>query len=331
MPFPDDRWKAAIDDVVERFEISHYAVIQYDMGLYRMPGGTQQIQTTRVSPSYAELHRIQPVQGRWFRDADRQNLSPSLVVNEDYLTQLGVADISGRPTVVIGGATPALATIVGVIDEDLGGQPSAYRIDTSAGPWDAGEQTPSQFSSGPPSLELWVPDADADAVVAAVSAHMSALFDGAEVGVFRQDAGDQEKFQNTLRWVVRGAGLLVLFLGALGVLNVGLVTVRQRIREIGVRRSFGATSGRVFAAIMLESVVATFLAGLVAVVCSVALVRALPLDQILNGGQPLQDVPAFPVAAAIEGLLAATAVGALAGLLPAIIAVRAKVIDAIRF
>jgi putative ABC transport system permease protein len=331
MPFPDDRWKAAIDDVVARFEISHYAVIQYDMGLYRMPGGTQQIQTTRVSPSYAELHRIQPVQGRWFRDADRQNLSPSLVVNEDFLTQLGVADISGRPTVVIGGATPALATIVGVIDEDLGGQPSAYRIDTSAGPWDAGEQTPSQFSSGPPSLELWVPDADADAVVAAVSVHLSALFDGAEVGVFRQDAGDQEKFQNTLRWVVRGAGLLVLFLGALGVLNVGLVTVRQRIREIGVRRSFGATSGRVFAAIMLESVVATFLAGLVAVVCSVALVRALPLDQILNGGQPLQDVPAFPVAAAIEGLLAATAVGALAGLLPAIIAVRAKVIDAIRF
>jgi putative ABC transport system permease protein len=150
MPFPDDRWKAAIDDVVARFEISHYAVIQYDMGLYRMPGGTQQIQTTRVSPSYAELHRIQPVQGRWFRDADRQNLSPSLVVNEDFLTQLGVADISGRPTVVIGGATPALATIVGVIDEDLGGQPSAYRIDTSAGPWDAGEQTPSQFSSGPP-------------------------------------------------------------------------------------------------------------------------------------------------------------------------------------
>jgi putative ABC transport system permease protein len=331
MPLPADRWRDAVAEVVERFDITQYAVIQYDTGLYRMPGGTQQIQTTRVSPSYADLHRIQPIQGRWFRDADRLNLSPSLVVNEDFLTQLGVADLSGRPTVVIGGATPALATIVGVIEEDLGGMPSAYRIDTSAGPWDSGGQEPSPFSSGPPSLELWVPDADADAVVAAVQGHLSAVFDGAEVGVFRQDAGDQEKFQNTLRWVVRGAGLLVLFLGALGVLNVGLVTVRQRIREIGVRRSFGATSGRVFAAIMLESVVATFLAGLVAVACSVALVRALPLDQILNGGQPLQDVPAFPAAAAIEGLLAATAVGALAGLLPAIVAVRAKVIDAIRF
>jgi putative ABC transport system permease protein len=106
-------------------------------------------------------------------------------------------------------------------------------------------------------------------------------------------------------------------------------TVRQRIRKIGVRRSFGATSGRVFAATMLESVVATFLAELLAVACSVALVRALPPDQLL--GSPLQDVPRFPVAVAVEGLLAATVVGALAGLLPAIIAVRAKVIDAIRF
>ena len=54
------------------------------------------------------------------------------------------------------------------------------------------------------------------------------------------------------------------------------------------------------------------------------------LDKIRNGGQPLQNVPASQAAAAIESLLAATAVGALAGLLPVIIAVRAKVIDAMR-
>ena len=60
---------------------------------------------------------------------------------------------------------------------------------------------------------------------------------------------------------IRGAGIVVLILGGLGVLNIGLVTVRQRIREIGVRRSFGATSGRIFSAVMLESVCATALAG----------------------------------------------------------------------
>ena len=137
-----------------------------------------------------------------------------------------------------------------------------------------------------------------------------------------------------LRLAIRGAGVVVLVLGGLGVLNIGLVTVRQRIREIGVRRSFGATSSRVFSAIMLESVCATFLAGLAglaAVALSVVLVRNLPLESLLNSGVPLAETPAFPVAAAVEGLVAATAVGALAGLLPAVIAVRAKVIDAIRF
>ncbi|MGY1764583.1 hypothetical protein ACI79N_24440 [Geodermatophilus sp. SYSU D00805] len=64
---------------------------------------------------------------------------------------------------------------------------------------------------------------------------------------------------------------------------------------------------------------------------SVVLVRILPLERLLNSGVPLADTPGSPVAAAVEGLVAATAVGAPAGLLPAVIAVRARVIDAIRF
>ena len=45
----------------------------------------------------------------------------------------------------------------------------------------------------------------------------------------------------------------------------------------------------------------------------------------------VDDVPAFPLEAALIGLAAATGVGALAGLLPALVAVRVKVIDAIRY
>ena len=45
----------------------------------------------------------------------------------------------------------------------------------------------------------------------------------------------------------------------------------------------------------------------------------------------VSDFPPFPVDAAITGLIAATAVGALAGLLPALVAVRVRVIDAIRY
>jgi putative ABC transport system permease protein len=206
-----------------------------------------------------------------------------------------------------------------------------YRVAGGGGPWAAASADAQPSMSGPPSLELWVPADQVDEVMSTVQHDLGLAMPDVEVMVNRMDNSELEESMALLRLAIRGAGIVVLVLGGLGVLNIGLVTVRQRIREIGVRRSFGASSGRVFSAVMLESVCATAVAGVIAVAASIVLVRNLPLQRLLNGGVPLADNPGFPVAAAVEGLIAATAVGALAGLLPAIIAVRAKVIDAIRF
>ena len=330
---PADDWAAGVAALTSRYGLPPEAVatMSYQSGLYRVPGGTQMVDTIRVSPSYGPLHRVTPVMGRWFTDADRRNLSPALVVNPDFLSMLGVSDLSSHPTVVIGGPQPQLATVVGVARWSEG-YPSVYRIDESAGdPQVAGDPTLTGNYYGPPSLELWVPADQADAVQSAVRTDLARLLPGVDVQANRQDPENLESTIAKLRLAVRGAGIVVLVLGGLGVLNIGLVTVRQRIREIGVRRSFGATSGRVFSAVVLESVVATALAGLAAVALSVAIVRNLPLERWLGGGIPLADAPGFPLSAAVEGLVAATAVGALAGLVPALIAVRVKVIDAIRF
>ena len=130
--------------------------------------------------------------------------------------------------------------------------------------------------------------------------------------------------------VVSGAGVFVMVLGALGLVNISLVTVRQRIHEIGVRRSFGATSRRIFFSIMLESVVATVVAGIVGVGIAVVALRVVPLGAILSD-IPVPDNPPFPMSAALIGLVAVSGVGALAGIIPAIVAVRIRPIDAIRF
>ncbi|WP_448609171.1 ABC transporter permease [Geodermatophilus sp. URMC 60] len=332
MPPDPQEWDAAVADLTERYGITATARIGYEETRFRLPGGTQAVQTKRVSPSYGQLHRIEPVEGRWLREGDRDSLAPAVVVNEAFLGALGVPDLSSRPTVVIGGETPVRAAVVGVVREGYADELLAYRVDRSAGPWDAPrEADPSAMAFGPSTLELWVPAEQADDVMSVVMNDLGLALGGVQVDAYRQDSQGLEETLGMLRLAIRGAGVVVLVLGGLGVLNIGLVTVRQRIREIGVRRSFGATSSRVFSAIMLESVCATFLAGLAAVALSVVLVRNLPLEQLLNSGVPLAEIPAFPVAAAVEGLVAATAVGALAGLLPAVIAVRARVIDAIRF
>ena len=159
---------------------------------------------------------------------------------------------------------------------------------------------------------------------------MSILGDQFAAEVYRSDyaANGADPFES-IKLVAGGIALLVLFLGALSLVNISLVTIRQRIREIGIRRSFGATAGRVFFAVMMESVVATLAAGVIGVFLAVLVVRSpIVLAAIAPG---LIDVPAFPVDAALIGLASATAVGALAGLLPALVAVRVKVIDAIRY
>jgi ABC-type lipoprotein release transport system permease subunit len=332
MPPATQEWDAAVADLTERYGITATASIGHEETRFRLPGGTQAVQTRRVSPSYGQLHRIEPIEGRWLREGDRDSLAPAVVVNEAFLGALGVPDLSSQPTVVIGGRTPVRAAVVGVVREGYADEPLAYRVDRSAGPWDAPRAADSsEMGFSPPTLELWVPPEQADEVMAVVTNDLGLALGGVQVDAYRQDAQGLEETLGMLRLAIRGAGVVVLVLGGLGVLNIGLVTVRQRIREIGVRRSFGATSARVFSAIVLESVCATFLAGLAAVALSVVLVRNLPLERLLNSGVPLADTPGFPVAAAVEGLVAATAVGALAGLLPAVIAVRARVIDAIRF
>jgi putative ABC transport system permease protein len=332
MPPATQEWDAAVADLTERYGITATASIGHEETRFRLPGGTQAVQTRRVSPSYGQLHRIEPIEGRWLREGDRDSLAPAVIVNEAFLGALGVPDLSSQPTVVIGGRTPVRAAVVGVVREGYADELLAYRVDRSAGPWDAPRAAdPSEMGSSPPTLELWVPPEQADEVMAVVTNDLGLALGGVQVDAYRQDGQGLEETLGMLRLAIRVAGVVVLVLGGLGVLNIGLVTVRQRIREIGVRRSFGATSSRVFSAIMLESVCATFLAGLAAVALSVVLVRNLPLERLLNSGVPLADTPGFPVAAAVEGLVAATAVGALAGLLPAVIAVRARVIDAIRF
>ena len=152
---------------------------------------------------------------------------------------------------------------------------------------------------------------------------------GASVGVNRMDYLAYGDPLASLQWAVAGVAGVILLLGALGMLTVALVTVKYRVREIGIRRSFGATSGRIFVGVMMESLVATAVAGLLGVMLAVAVVKNPWVESHLAPG--LDAYPPFPLGAALIGMGAAIVVGALAGAIPALIAIRVKVIDAIRF
>lgn len=274
-----------------------------------------------VQPDWAVIHRLQMVSGRFLVDGDAARLVPAVVLNQKATEVLGT---TGRATPYGVRLTPLTsAVVVGTVQRDEYG-PEVISLPTGPSWLPAAATTNST-----PTLEMWVPTEHADAIRGAVDRAVKAQgYDGPA-----QALGDDESLQKVVTvagWGIRGISLFALALGALGVLNVGVVTVRQRVREIGVRRALGASSARVFAGIMLESVVATALAAVAAIAVAVAVVVNLPLETLARDAG-ISEVPPFPWQAAVEAFVAATVVGALVGLVPAVIAVHAKVIDAIRY
>lgn len=327
------RLDATYRETLERYGIEHASRRLYTSLEARFPDGTQPIEVQAVDAEYGTLMRLVPDEGRWFTDADVDAYAPALVVNETFLRTLGHADLSSHPTVEIGGDHPVLATVVGVtVDPYPDVMPSAFVLYGQYERWLTGAGGDAAASMGPwqplPELMAWVPREEHRALQKQITRDVQAAVPGFDVWSSDND-WDPSMIDGATKWVGIGVGGFALLLGGLGLVNIALVTVRHRIREIGIRRSFGATSSRVFFGVMLESVVATVVAGLVGVVLAVAIVKNIPVDRVFGGG--IQDMPPFPFSAAAVGMAAATFVGALAGLIPALFAVRVKVIDAIRY
>ena len=339
-----DRVSTALASFVSRYEASSWATSYTTKVRFAFPDGPRQVSTQAVSLGYGTLHHTPVAQGRWFSGDDADDLSPTLVVSQGFLENLGVSELTEPITITSYTPVRTTFTIVGVLKPDENAS-SPYCTTTNADGDDIPcpqplsafvladsyeQQLPEQTERPIPTLEIWAGKDEAKQVKELAKRNLDAQFGKGSTQVSDNLAiSNAGVSADAFTTVVTGAGVFIMILGALSLVNISLVTVRQRIHEIGVRRSFGATSRRIFFSIMLESAVATVVAGVVGVGMAIVALRMVPLSSVL--GIPTASNPPFPMVAAIIGLLAATGVGALSGIIPAIVAVRIRPIDAIRY
>lgn len=330
-PVDADAFDARFSRVTERFDFSHTARIAQGVTLdVQLPDGITPVAARLMDPAYPQIHREQLLEGRWFVDADVEAMAPPIVITEALWDRLGRVPLSQHPTVAINGPAGGTYQVIGVVprqgfgDEELRVDLlfDAYRARVDALP----KETSTQY-------EVWVGPQQANEIGPVLAMDLRAgLPAGQTVTVSRTDWGAQPgamDAQATFEMITGGIASLILALGALSLINIQLVAMRQRVREIGVRRAFGASSGRVFFSVFLESLVATTVAGVVGIAIVVAVLRSDWVVTSMFYG--IQDVPPFPMRAAIVGLVASVIVGAVSGFIPALVALRVKVIDAIRF
>lgn len=135
-------------------------------------------------------------------------------------------------------------------------------------------------------------------------------------------------------WVV---GLLTLVAGIVGISNIMLIVVRERTREIGIRKAIGARPIEVMLMILLETVLLTVLSGYLGIVLGVFSIEYFEsvivfLSDLLNlnfGIEMFQNT-GIELQTAISALIVLVVFGTLAGLIPAVQAVKIKPIEALR-
>lgn len=133
-----------------------------------------------------------------------------------------------------------------------------------------------------------------------------------------------------LLWIV---GLGTLAAGAIGVSNILLIVVRERTKELGIRRAVGATPWSVRGQILFEAILLTSVAGLAGLVAGVALLEVIAalIPPAAAGSQPsMFQAPGIDAGAGLLALAVLIVSGAVAGLLPAQRAVSIHPVEALR-
>jgi putative ABC transport system permease protein len=134
-----------------------------------------------------------------------------------------------------------------------------------------------------------------------------------------------EKQYNTLKVAIGGTGvfitLLSLVVGGIGIMNIMFVSVKERTREIGIRKAIGATKGMIMGQFLMEAVTICLIAGLIGLF--LAYISSIFINKIFPS--------TLPIGLSISAVIMSMVVGVISGFIPSYQAANLDPIDSLRY
>ncbi len=268
-------------------------------------------------------------EGRFLTDADEASSAAVVVLGPDTATELfGSAASAVGQTVSYGGTT---LEVVGVLDE-LSSSDSTTNNDMALVPLSTYQQrlvggadreaVSSIYIKAASSESLSAAYQEADAALLALHGISSA--DDADFSIATQESilTAASSVDDTMTLMLGGIAVISLLVGGIGVMNIMLVSVTERIREIGLRKAVGGRPRLIRRQFLAEATILGLAGGVLGVLLGV--LGAFVLDELV-GSRVILSVPVALLAIAI-----AMGIGVGFGVYPASRAARLAPIDALR-
>jgi len=286
------------------------------------------VQVTGTTPSFLEVRGFKLAAGRMFTTADDAARRKLAVLGGDVPALFGLED--GQALI---GETIRIAkrqfVVIGVLQSK-----------GTTGFGDGDEQILVPFSTGRFELfgndrlnDVWALASSEDSIPAAMAEIRSAL---RRAHKQRTEAADYFNIRNqtdflqmmsetseTFGMLLAGIAAVSLLVGGIGIMNIMLVTVTERTREIGVRKALGATKQNILLQFLAEAVVLCLTGGAIGIGAGVFASARMSASM---GWRTSIDPPSIAVAFGF-----ATAIGVVFGVWPALRASKLDPIDALRF
>lgn len=283
---------------------------------------------TGTTPSWQEVRSREVESGRFLTDEDEASAAAVVVLGPDTAEELfGSTDAVGE-TVVYDGTT---LEVVGVL-EALSSSEDTTSNDTAIVPVTTYSQRLVGGTTRDSVSSIYLKAADSESLSAAyqesdallMNLHGITSADDADFSIATQESiiTAASSVDDTMTVMLGGIAVISLLVGGIGVMNIMLVSVSERIREIGLRKAIGGRPRAIRRQFLVEASILGAAGGVLGV--AVGVIGAVVLPRLTDARVDLS----VPVAAMAIGI--AMAIGVVFGVYPASRAARLAPIDALR-
>ena len=287
------------------------------------------ISVTGIRPAWHETENRSVLRGRPFNSIDEQDARQVCLVNEDAIRELRLPVDPIDEHIIIGSRRYLVVGLVETIQSTMFGMNTSSAEIFIPFAMAARLQNDDFFFRVTAMIESPDLSAEAESEVRFVLRKMRGL-EGDDPDTFEVAAIDQfiDQFKALAAGITAIAGGIVgvsLLVGGIGIMNIMLVSVSERTREIGLRKAVGATPAAILLQFLLEAVVLCLVGGAVGVLIGELLAFGLTL--IPDAGLEEARVPLWAI---VMSFSFSAAVGLVFGMFPAIKAAQLDPIEALR-